>query len=266
MHNQGGTLNLPRILCLHGGGTNGRIFRMQCRVIERALQPWFRLVYAEASLPAQPGSDVTSVYKDYGPFRTWLHTSPGDQGRSACEVIDEIDAELATAMYLDDLKGATGDWVALLGFSQGAKIAASLLYTQQLSQKLTGMDAAIWPKFKFAVLLAGRGPLVWLGRDTSPPDGLANAAELSTSVFGSERCSDLSSHILQIPTVHVHGSRDPGLELHRDLHRRNCTLDSTTVLEFDQDHRVPIKTRDVNALVDAICMMAVKTGVLDIVV
>jgi len=111
------TIDLPRILCLHGGGTNARIFRMQCRVIERALRPWFRLVYAEASLPAKPGSDVTSVYKDYGPFKAWLQTSSEDQTRTACQIIDEIDAEIATAIYLDDLKGATGDWVALLGFS-----------------------------------------------------------------------------------------------------------------------------------------------------
>jgi len=44
-------------------------------------------------------------------------------------------------MYLDDLKSATGDWVALLGFSQMAKIAASILYTQQLSRKMAGHDA-----------------------------------------------------------------------------------------------------------------------------
>lgn len=38
------TLDLPRIMALHGGGTNSTIFRMQCRVLERALRPYFRLV------------------------------------------------------------------------------------------------------------------------------------------------------------------------------------------------------------------------------
>lgn len=260
------TLNLPRILCLHGGGTNAQIFRMQCRVIERALQPWFRLVYAEASLPAQPGSDVTSVYKNYGPFKAWLQTSSEDRARTASEVVDEIDAEIATAMYLDDLKGATGGWVALLGFSQGAKIAASIVYTQQLSREMTGEKAMMWPDFRFAVLLAGRGPLVWLDRETSPPIGLADAGELSISVIESQPCPGLSSHVLQVPTVHVHGSRDPGLELHRDLYRRHCTRNSTILLEFDQDHRVPIKTREVNALVEAICLMAVKTKIMKLAV
>lgn len=58
------TLHFPRILCLHGGGTNARIFRMQCRVLERSLSRSFRLVYAEGLFPAQPGSDVIYVYKN----------------------------------------------------------------------------------------------------------------------------------------------------------------------------------------------------------
>ncbi|KAG9522283.1 hypothetical protein KCV07_g3202, partial [Aureobasidium melanogenum] len=124
------TLQLPRILCLQGGGTNSRIFRMQCRVLERALKQWFRLVYAEAPFPAQPGSDVTSVYKDHGPFKAWLRTSAHDATRDGCEVVEEIDTAITTAICVDDLKGATGQRVALLGFGQGANLAASMLYAQ----------------------------------------------------------------------------------------------------------------------------------------
>ncbi|KAG9765315.1 hypothetical protein KCU73_g537, partial [Aureobasidium melanogenum] len=162
------TLGLPRILCLHGGGTNSRIFRMQCRVLERALKQWFRLVYAEAPFPAQPGSDVTSVYKDHGPFKAWLRASVHDTTRDNRQVIEEIDTTITSAMCVDDLKGATGEWVALLGFSQGAKIAASMLYVQQNLQRKMGMTAEVWPNFRFGILLAGRGPLVWLEADTLP--------------------------------------------------------------------------------------------------
>lgn len=135
-------------------------------------------------------------------------------------------------MYLDDLKSATGDWVALLGFSQMAKIAASILYTQQLSREMAGHDAMMWPDFRFAILLAGRGPLVWLDRETRPSEGLADAVELSTSVAVSQPDWGLSRHILQVPTIHVHGSRDPGLELHRNFYRRHCTRDSSIPLEL----------------------------------
>ena len=42
--NDTATLHLPRLLCTHVGGTNARIFRMQCRVLEKHLGHTFRLV------------------------------------------------------------------------------------------------------------------------------------------------------------------------------------------------------------------------------
>lgn len=200
-------LHIPRILCLHGGGTNSRIFRMQCRVLERALSPWFRLVYAEAPFPAQPGSDVTSVYKDHGPFKAWLRTSAQGPVRDAGQVIEEIDAAITTTMCLDDLIGATGEWVALLGFSQGAKIAASMLYFKQILQKQMGMHAELWPSFRFAVLPAGRGPLVWLEANCSPPEGLGDTGALSTPDHRPHISHGASEHMLQLPTIHVHLAR-----------------------------------------------------------
>ncbi|CAD0100778.1 unnamed protein product [Aureobasidium mustum] len=258
------TLRLPRMLCLHGGGTNSRIFRMQCRVLERALKQWFRLVYAEAPFPAQPGSDVTSVYKDHGPFKAWLQTSAHATTRDNRQVIEDIDTAITTAMCVDDLKGATGEWVALLGFSQGAKIAASMLYAQQDLQRKMGLQAEVWPNFRFAILLAGRGPLVWLEPDTLPPEGLVDAAELSTSSHRPLIPLGSTKHVLHIPTIHVHGVQDPGLELHRELYEKYCDPGSTILLEWQGNHRVPIRTLDVKAVLDAVYFMAVKTGVLDL--
>ena len=77
-------------------------------------------------------------------------------------------------MRHDNETGATGDWVAVLGCSQGAKMAASLLYRQQVyeetrlvvgttsghaTQKLQPPDQ---PKFRFGILLAGSAPLISL--------------------------------------------------------------------------------------------------------
>lgn len=50
-----GTLHLPRILCLHGGGTNAKIFHAQCRVLRAELKGIFRLCFAEAPFPSKPG-------------------------------------------------------------------------------------------------------------------------------------------------------------------------------------------------------------------
>ncbi|KAL6232509.1 hypothetical protein BDW75DRAFT_247135 [Aspergillus navahoensis] len=262
------TLHLPRILCLHGGGTNARIFRMQCRVLERSLHTTFRFVYAEAPFAAQPGSDVTSVYKDHGPFKAWLRCTAADPNRSAQEVVEMINLSIATAMYDDDMRGATGEWVALLGFSQGAKVAASILYAQQTLQQRLGERAVTWPHFRFAVLMAGRGPLVWLlpemsGVPSSVPMGLVDAA--CPSMLSSEPGlpDDSIEHVLRLPTVHVHGLRDPGLSLHRRFLRSYCQPVSTSLVEWEGEHRVPNKSKDVTAVVDQIYTLARDTGVLD---
>lgn len=235
------SLDLPRILCLHGGGTNARIFRAQCRVIRVHLADSFRLVFADAPFPSQAGPDVTPVYGDWGPFRAWL-PMPAMKELD----VDKIDECIAAAMGADDRAGATGPWVGLLGFSQGARVAASLLLRQQRhnqslpsswAQKCGGENSS--PGYRFAVLLAGRGPLMDMGAegDNMRPE----------------------SDLLQLPTIHVHGLRDPGIEMHRDLLR--CCLDSSArLVEWDGDHRVTITTKDVSAVVAEIQDLALRGG------
>ncbi|KAL4802417.1 serine hydrolase FSH [Aspergillus unguis] len=240
-------LHLPRILCLHGGGTNAVIFRMQCRVLEKRLGSSFRLVYAQAPFTTtKPGPDVTSVYKDFAPFRSWLRDDQIPGTWTSRDVATAIDASLALAMAADDAKGATGDWVGLLGFSQGAKVAASILYRQQRCG-ITNFD--------FAVLFAGRGPLVWLMPDLPLPHGLVDANTPFTQSPPPWLTVGSDENILRLPTVHVHGLRDPGLEHHRDLLHEYCGQEAMLV-EWEGDHRMPIKSRDVETIVQQIHRLA----------
>lgn len=245
------TLHLPRILCLHGGGTNARIFRMQCRMLDRALRPSFRLVDAEAPFTAQPGPDVTSVYKNHGPFKAWLRIRPDDPVRDARDVVDHIDASIAAAMFDDDQRGGSGEWVGLLGFSQGAKLAASILYSQQ--------KGCIRTNYRFALLLAGRGPLVWLHPGTPTPPGLVDAAQPTLSLREPDTAVE---SVLQVPTIHVHGLKDPGLEQHRKLLYKCNDPDAATVVEWNGGHRVPVSRQDVNSIVEHVLRIAQATGVL----
>lgn len=260
------TLHFPRILCLHGGGTNARIFRIQCHVLERSLSRSFRLVYAEGLFPAQPGPDVISVYKSYGPFKAWQRLTPSDgPDGSAQGTINLIEEALFAAMHADDRRGATGEFVALLGFSQGAKMAASILHMQQMRhQRPSWTPYGKWPDFRFGVLLAGRGPLVCLAPEMTVPTGLVDATKPATTtmedVFTSINGSN--ENILQIPTIHVHGLQDPGLELHREMLRSYCSPGSVTLIEWDGDHRLPIQTKHVNPIVEQIHSLAIQTGAL----
>jgi predicted esterase len=252
-------LRLPRILCLHGGGTNARIFRAQCRVLERELRSRCRLCYADAPFPAsQPGPDVTSVYGSYGPFRSWLEeNSDNNSDRDADATGSKIHEALQRAIAADDGRGATGEWVGLLGFSQGAKICASLLFSQQMQMQMQmglpanhtrANDATAGPAFRFAILMAGRGPLVALRSG-------AGAEALRALALGiAER-----GHLLRIPTIHVHGREDAGLELHRRMLHQYCDSRYKCVVEWDGEHRVPIKTKDVLLVAEAILAVIADT-------
>ncbi|KAM0276817.1 hypothetical protein ACHAQH_006352 [Verticillium albo-atrum] len=251
-------LPLPRILCLHGGGVNAQVFALQSRALITRLSPHFRLVFVDAPFLCAPHEAIVSVYGHLGPFRRWLPWLPSHPDVDAETAAAEIRYSLTTAMEGDDAAGATGPWVGLLGFSQGAKIAASWLYTQQV----VGSGAAT--SFQFAVLLAGRAPLVMLEEGLDVPVGVADASMRSCDFKGVPEEIEGDAHLLKLPTVHVHGLRDPGLELHRVMMKAYCGEGTTRLVEWDGSHRVPIKQMDVDAVVGEILGLGRELGLVEI--
>jgi len=253
------TLPLPRILCLHGGGVTGEAFQLQSRALISRLKSTFRLVFADGPFLCDPGPGILPVYADFAPFRRWLRWLPEHKEIDAESAIDEIWYQLRLAMEEDDGKGASGEWVGLLGFSQGAKVSASLLYEQQVQEELLGKGKA-GTSWRFAILLAGRAPLVSLSDVSAGNTALVNAAEISE---GFEHVAEGDGrHKLTLPTVHVHGLLDPGLHLHRRLLEQYCEPESATLVEWEGTHRVPIKGTDAQKIVDAIIDVARRTGVI----
>jgi len=164
-------------------------------------------------------------------------------------------------MREDDSKGATGEWVAILGFSQGAKMTASLLLRQQARKDRLGRILA-GSNFKFGVLLAGRGPLVSLDPDLTLAAYLIDASQIGSENLPNQHLLRTKEHILRLPTIHIHGMQDKGLELHRRLLEDYCEKESTKVVEWNGDHRIPIKEEDVSAVVRGILALAKETGIL----
>ncbi|SCO57484.1 related to verA protein [Fusarium fujikuroi] len=215
------SLLLPRLLCLHGGGTNALIFHAQCRAIRARLDKTFRFVFINAPYFSHPGPDVESVYAEWIPFRSWKR--PGyvfDNDSSQFSFTDEeeikkIDQCLATAMKRDDEAGGRGPWVGLLGFSQGANMAASLLRRQQTRKKDAQLGeptaAVLEANFRFAVLMAGCGPLLWMRYDVT-------GDELERETY----------QRLYLPTLHVHGLRDERIAKHRELNYYKFDFNSNT--------------------------------------
>lgn len=210
----------------------------------------FRFVFVDAPFLCDEGVGVHPVYSDWAPFRRWsrwLDTHPEiEPGVCAHEILYAIEQ----AMRAD---AGTGDWVAVLGFSQGAKVACSLL----LKQQLEGAAGGPW---RFGVILAGRAPLLALSDEMEGMKWLQSAAGLPDQA-DMDAIFDAPESKLRLPTVHVHGLKDEGLELHRRCVEDYCAAGTTTVVEWDGPHRIPLKRTDVDRVVAAIVEVADEYGV-----
>ncbi len=251
------TFSLPRILCLHGGGTNASIFKIQCRKIAEDLKGEYRLVYVEAPFPSEAGPDVMQVFAKAGPFKRWLRFGPAHPAITAQKAVTRLDQAIEAAMADDDDRGGCGAWTGLLGFSQGAKMCASLLYRQQNRATDAATVAADHASpFRFGVLIAGRGPIVSLEPERVANESLPSAADFSsTKENGPNR-----THVLRMPTIHMHGLKDPGLEEHRKLYNEYCDPETRSLIEWDAGHRLPVRPDDVAPLVKEIRRVALETA------
>lgn len=268
--------SLPRILCLHGGGVNAKVFRIQCRTIIARLESRFRFVFVDAPFPSPAHEAVVAFFGDMGPFYRWLRfedNHPPVHGPDAAQLIlDRCRAAM-------DADPGSGPWAAVLGFSQGAKIAASLLWAQQRQQhqqtvSVSNGDTGSAPpsatpllpgaEFRFGVLMAGSAPIVVLDPAASPaqiPQHVADAGQLSL-VFSDWPTSPEGEHVVSLPTLHVHGLQDPGIDRHKRLLETYCKPGTTRLVEWDGNHRLPIKTADVDKVADEIIRLARQTGIL----
>ncbi|GAB0138553.1 hypothetical protein EsDP_00006785 [Epichloe bromicola] len=247
---------LPRILCLHGGGVNGRVFRLQCRTIISQLAHAFRLVFMDGPYASNPHPDIVAVYGHLGPFHHWL--PPTDEEEPTAGARHVMDSCLA-AMENDD--DGSGPWVGVLGFSQGAKIAISLLWAQRRAEVLLGPGHAR-TDIRFGVIMAGSAPVVCLDPRLPRPRHVAEAtANVSGPSFEDWPDAPCGHHVVDVPTLHVHGLKDAGIERHRKLLALYCEPGRTSVVEWDAGHRLPFKTGDVQRVVSSMLDMARHAGV-----
>lgn len=255
------TLHLPRVLCLHGGGVNASIFRNQMRAFltHPQLAPRFRFVFVEAPFFCDEGIGVYPVYSEWGPYRRWSRWLSTHETIDAGACQHEILYAIEQGMQADE---GTEEYVAVLGFSQGAKVACSLLLKQQLDEAagVVSGDGELLGRFRFGIIMAGRAPLLALTEEMEEMKFLQSAAGLPDeadmdAIFDAPECK------LRLPTVHVHGLRDEGLSLHRRCVEDYCAAGTTTVVEWDGPHRIPIKKVDVEKVTEAFTMIADEYGV-----
>ena len=252
------TLSLPRVLCLHGGGVNSAIFASQLRsfLSHPSLTPRYRFVFADAPFACAEGVGVVPVYKDWGPFKRWSRWLESHEAVEADKSREMIWGTVQKAMKEDDERGASGEWVAVMGFSQGAKVACSILYEQQLA-----VERGEKPRtgFKMGVIFAGRAPFLALGEESEGWSWMQSAGGIADGM-DVESIDENPDKRLRAPTLHVHGLRDEGLALHRRAVEGYCAPGTAEVVEWDGLHRVPIKGTDVEKVVGKWIEMADEYG------
>lgn len=212
---------------LHGGGTSASIFTIQTRKVIWALKKHFDFAFLDAPWVSPPGPGVLPVFADAGPFYRWARWYEDEDG----------------GMLKDRLRGALsqpgGPWVGVLGFSQGGRLAAGLLWEQEqgkLDDLCPGVD------FKFGVFIGAGYPILHLSHG---PKGAFNERE-------HREWDPKYEHALHIPSVHVHGKKDPVVPF-ATLMQQCFEPSMATLLEPDIGHQMPLDEEENFQLCEAIC-------------
>lgn len=152
--------------------------------------------------------------------------------------------------------GGTGEWIGILGFSQGARMAFSTLLENQLRREERIMGSFAGVDWRFGVLIAGSGPPFCLSERSRGREGFASFTKLVEKNEVVEKDVEIGGTYeekrLCIPTIHVHGLRDEGLTSYRELLERYTVRKYATLVEWDGDHRLPIQSRDVKRFTETI--------------
>lgn len=214
---------LPRILCLHGGGASGTIFRIQTCRLQRALKNHFQFVFIDAPYESAPGPGVLPFFEGLGPYSRWVAWGNyvGIRTPEEREVEEQVVSErLKEALAQEAGQGTPV--VGIMGFSQGARVAAGILLRKQKGELKD-------QHLSFGVLLAGTYPPICL--PTQP---------------------GVYDQVIRIPTVHMHGSDDVHLAQGNTLFAKSCDPLTASLMEFKGAHHLPTSPDDTKRLADMI--------------
>eukprot|EP01059_Diplonema_ambulator_P000927 TRINITY_DN10718_c0_g1_i1.p1 TRINITY_DN10718_c0_g1~~TRINITY_DN10718_c0_g1_i1.p1 ORF type:complete len:767 (+),score=247.73 TRINITY_DN10718_c0_g1_i1:51-2351(+) len=183
-------MSLPRVLCLHGTHQDAEIFSQRLQQLAKKLRHDVELVFIDApvEMDKQAGEDV--------PMRTWWR--------------DGEDAGAVDAAVKFVKKSDVGECVGVLGFSQGAAMAAVLLKDHAL------------PQVKFGILAGGR------------------VTDAEWAARGAKQGSDP-------PTLHFGGKTDTLVSI-PDSRALAAKFNNASFVEHDAGHIVPQGTAAIDAI------------------
>jgi len=212
------TAALPKILCLHGGGTNEAIMRVQTAKVRRMLRDEAEFEFFEGTLP-MTNVDPAVKRRFEGPYLSWYDVKHDayEGVREPAEYVRALLDDQVTFSYphadeavarLEHHIDECGPYDALLGFSQGA-ILITLATAVRLHRARTGLGPP--PSWRHNVLVCGM-----------PVRAAEYADQLKTP--------------LDFPSTISQGREDPAYEWCRRLAAQYA---DANYLEHPDGHRFP---------------------------
>ncbi|KAK1710886.1 hypothetical protein CaCOL14_008404 [Colletotrichum acutatum] len=261
-----------RILALHGVGSSAKILETQLVGLMRSVDASYEFVLVDGAVPSHRGPGMSPALS--GPF--YSHAT----GYSPTEIQA---AHHQIAATVDEL----GPFDGILGFSQGASLALSYIYHQQVN----GEE----PDFKFAILFSSVVPFSadstyceseidqlcsyrrsgMHAKDLAPRQQVFNDCLVRTFQsalkigavlpdFNQDFFRDagvmvprvlhpmLLSERIHIPTVHVSGRRDfPFMHDMHEIGYQMCDTRLSKKLHHSGGHHPPKKESEIKAVVRA---------------
>ncbi|KAJ5714329.1 uncharacterized protein N7483_011510 [Penicillium malachiteum] len=229
-----------RILSLHGMGTNARIFAAQTAQFRSLLARNYEFVFVDGMIECDPAPEVSNSFE--GPYLSWYH-SPST---AAVAVAHE-----AVYKAIDE----QGPFDAVLGFSQGAAVAASLLVHAQIMDQKPPFQAAIFIGSPLPFSLSvnyGIDTRTYFGIAASSPSRPGALMQIpdylvtdpaylkgdkgNKEVFYQMFHATVDPYRIGIPTAHVYGLQDQWYRHSMDVVQ---LCDRVTVVEHGDGHGVP---------------------------
>lgn len=236
------------IACFHGGGSNSEVYESQCAQLERLLASNFRLVYFDGPFERAAGPGVLPAFRDSGPFKSWFTQDDTGNELSDGSGFDRIGRDgVERVLDLMERQGDAADWVGAMGFSQGTRVVGGLLRDQQRRESL-GEPGRI--KLAFGVFCMGGGPPMEAesGHRKFLPSGPGHSDRLIRVDVDEQSRNDP----ITLPTLHVHGLRDPVLHMGVQQTETYFSAQTRQVLEVDYHHAMPWVRSEVQQLAEDI--------------
>lgn len=170
----------PKILCLHGGGTNPDIHQFQSRKLNLLLERQYELVTPKGIIDCGAGPGMLPFFEG-SDFAQWLWDGKGDEAWNDSHAVEQD--EWADLPKLVDIYRREGPFVGIVAFSQGAKVGMHLVRWLQDND-----EPADHPLPRFIVLVCC----------TSPFRGKRQPGEPGVPAEGS----------IRIPSLHLIADKD----------------------------------------------------------